>query len=309
MEKRSNTKSNYEALALVLLVSGLAGFFLFLWQIIYIPKHLVGYLSLTFSIFDFYLAYAFFKIKFKVKKILFLRIFLGLLGWFIVFYFLEAQYGLIWAKIGFLAILAIIGTAKIKKASLLAILAIIFIFINSYSTIYYITYQQKLLISLKKYGISNYTSKEYNYKISTPSNWKIITRKKFSKIKEQFLETKAEMALFTKDGNSFCLIIPNKLDGLGRNYNLTKIKKRLIDNFKMRKTVKINKVAPFISSEKGFQIQYTDIIEGVRQDYIIIYLNKGNFDLKFIGWTLGNKQEKIYKELQTIAKNTLIKKN
>ncbi|MCF7917147.1 MAG: hypothetical protein K9L61_05155 [Candidatus Omnitrophica bacterium] len=306
MAQRSKTNSNHETLALVLLVSGLTGFFLWLWQITYIPKHLVGWLNFAFSIFDFYLAYKFFKIKFKAKKLLFLRIFLGLFGWFIVFYFLETQYGLIWAKITFLLSLAILSLDKIKKPIIIALAALIILFANAYFTASYISSKQKLLINLKEYGKGRFTSKDYNYKFTTPSNWKIIKREDFAKIKEKFLKTEAKAALISKNGESFCLIIPNKLSRFMRVYNLNKIKKALVKSLKIRGTVKINKVDSFINKNKGFQIQYTDIIEGNRQEYIIIYLNMGDFGLKFIGWALGNNQEKMYAEIKEMAKNIAI---
>jgi hypothetical protein len=309
MTQKSNPNSNHETLALVLLTSGLTGFFLWLWQIIYIPKHLVGYLNLAFSIFDFYLAYVFFKIKFKAKKLLFLRIFLGLLGWLIVFCFLEAQYGLIWAKIAFLSSLAIFGLNKIKKPIIIALVALILLFTNTYFTASYINSKQKLLINLKKFGQGIFTSKTYDYKLKVPSGWKIIKRSDFSQIKEKFLKTEAEIVLISKNGNTFCLIIPNKLDQFMQTYSLDKIKKTLANSLKTKQTIKINKVGSFINKDKGFQIQYTDIIKGIRQNYIIIYLNKDSFDLKFIGWTIGNNQEKVYKEIKAIAKTTLINKN
>ncbi|MCF7887484.1 MAG: hypothetical protein K9L71_03630, partial [Candidatus Omnitrophica bacterium] len=244
MTQKSNPNSNHETLALILLASGLTGFFLWLWQIIYIPKHLAGYLNFAFSIFDFYLAYTLFKIKFKVKKLLFLRIFLGLLGWLIVFCFLEAQYGLILAKIGFLLSLAILSLDKIKKPIIITLAALILLFTNAYFTASYISSQQKLLINLKKYGRDNFTSKTYGYKLKIPFGWKIIKRDNFSKIKEKFLETEAEIALISQDGNSFCLVIPNKLTDFMQNYGLDKIKKSLAINLTLKKATKINKLAP-----------------------------------------------------------------
>jgi hypothetical protein len=303
MSQKSKKNSNYETLALVLLVTGLTEFFLFFWQVIYLPTNLLGYLKLAFAIFDFYLAYAFFQNKPKIKRTFFFRLFLGLIGGLLVFYLVDAQYGLIWAKIAPLLCLSLLALDRLKKAAILAILAVIMLLTDGYLTAYHISYKQQLLIKLKKYGKKEFISPTFNYKLNTPANWKMVKRDDFSKIKEKFLETEAEIALIANGGQSFCLIIPNKLDKFIRNYSLDKIKKTLAGSLAMKKTVKINKVAPFISSQKGFQIQYTDIIEGVRQDYLIIYLNMADFDLKLIGWTLGNNQEKIYAEIKNIAKN------
>lgn len=309
MAQKSKLKSNYETLALVLLITGLTEFFLFLWQVIYLPTSLLGYLKLAFALFDFYLAYAFFQNKPKIKRTFFFRLFLGLASALLIFYLVDAQYGLIWAKIASLFCLGLLALDKLKKTAVLAILAIIMLLTNGYFTTGHISHKQQLLIRLKKYGKKEFISPTFNYKLNTVANWKIVKRDNFSQIKEKFLETEAEIALFTKNVQSFCLVIPNKLDDYMQNYDLDKIKKALADSLAMKKTVKINRVAPFVSFQKGFQIQYTNIIEGVRQDYLIIYLNMADFDLKFIGWTLGNDQAKIYAEIKNIAKNITLDKN
>jgi hypothetical protein len=304
MAQKLKTNSNYETLALVLLTAGLVEFFLFLWQIIYLPKNLLGYLKLAFSLFDFYLAFAFFKNKPRIKKAFFLRLFLGLISWLFIFYLTGTQYGFIWAKIGILLSLAWLGLNRVKKPAILVIFTLILISIDAYSTSYYITYKQALLTNLKKYGKNSYTSRKYNFQIKAPSNWKIVPRKNFGKVKEKFLKTEAEIALFTQDGNSFCLIIPNKNNGFKENYDLGQIRKILTANLKRKKTVNIDNISFFPDEDTGFGIQYTDIIDGIKQNYLIIYLSKENFDLKFIGWSLKPNQEKIYEEIKDIAKNT-----
>jgi hypothetical protein len=308
MAQKSKIKSNYETLALVLLVAGLVEFFLFLWQIIYLPNNLLGYLNLAFSLFDFYLAFAFFKNKPGIRKTFFLRLFLGLICWLSILYSAGIQYGFIWAKIGILLSLAWLGLNRVKKPAILAVFTLILISIDAYSTSYYITYKQTLLVNLKKYGKNSYTSRKYNFQIEAPSNWKIVSRKNFIKVKEKFLKTEAEIALFTQDGNSFCLIIPNKNNSFKENYDLGQIRKILTTNLKKKKTVNIDNISFFPDEDTGFEIQYTDIIEGIKQNYLIIYLSKENFALKFIGWSLKPNQEKIYEEIKNIAKNTRINK-
>ncbi|MCF7892879.1 MAG: hypothetical protein K9L77_01790 [Candidatus Omnitrophica bacterium] len=308
MTQKSKVNSNHETLALVLLAAGLVEFFLFLWQIIYLPKNLLGYLNLAFSLFDFYLAFAFFKNKPGIRKTFFLRLFLGLICWLSIRYLTGIQYGFIWAKIGILLSLAWLGLNRVKKPVILAVFTLILISINACSTGYYITYKQPLLVNLKKYGKNSYTIQKYNFTIDVPSHWKIVPRKNFARVKEKFLKTEAEIALFTQDGNSFCLIIPNENNGFKENYSLGQIKKRLAANLKTKKTVKINNMSFFPDKNTGFGIQYTDIIQGTRQDYLIIYIKKDKLTLKFIGWTLENNQEKIYREIKNIVKNTLINK-
>jgi uncharacterized protein YlbG (UPF0298 family) len=308
MAQKFKANSKYETLALVLLAAGLVEFFLFLWQIIYLPKNLLGYLNLAFSLFDFYLAFAFFKNKPGIKKTFFLRLFLGLICWLSVLYLTGTQYGFIWAKIGILLSLAWLGLNRVKKPVILAVFTLILISIDACSTSYYITYKQTLLTNLKKYGKNSYTSRKYNFQIEAPSHWKIVPRNNFAEVKEKFLKTEAEIALFTQDGNSFCLIIPNKNNRFKENYDLSQIRKILTANLEKKKTVKINNISFFPDKDTGFGIQYTDIIEGTKQNYLIIYLNKENFALKFIGWSLKPNQEKIYEEIKNIAKNIQVNK-
>jgi hypothetical protein len=237
-----------------------------------------------------------------------LRLFLGLICWLSILYSAGIQYGFIWAKIGILLSLAWLGLNRVKKPAILAVFTLILISIDAYSTSYYITYKQTLLVNLKKYGKNSYTSRKYNFQIEAPSNWKIVSRKNFIKVKEKFLKTEAEIALFTQDGNSFCLIIPNKNNSFKENYDLGQIRKILTTNLKKKKTVNIDNISFFPDEDTGFEIQYTDIIEGIKQNYLIIYLSKENFALKFIGWSLKPNQEKIYEEIKNIAKNTRINK-
>ncbi len=308
MAQKSKLKSNYETLALVLLVTGLAEFFLFFWQVMYLPINLLGYLKLAFAFFDFYLAYAFFQNKPKIKRTFFFRLFLGLISTLLVFYLVDAQYGLIWARIVTLLCLGLLALDKLKRAAILAILTVIMLLTNGYLTAYYISYKQQLLIKLKKYGQKEFISPAFNYKLNTPANWKIVRRDDFSQIKEKFLKTEAEIALIRKNGNSFCLIIPEELNLFKKSFSLKTLKNTLSNDLNLKRNIKVKKSSFFINKNTGFQIQYTDITKGNRQDYLILYLRINDFDLKFIGWTLGNDQAKIYAEIKNIAKNITLDK-
>ncbi|MCF7916274.1 MAG: hypothetical protein K9L61_00660 [Candidatus Omnitrophica bacterium] len=295
------------ALVLILLSSSLIGLIVWIWQTISLPGFSAGHLNIFFALFDFYLAYIILKNKPYSKKILWARIILGALGWLFLFYAAGIKYGLLWPKIGFLASLIILISSKGKREIFSALLTALFILINFYFSVIYITYKQPILIELKKYGKNTYLSKNYPYQLKTPANWKIIQRKDFAKIKEKYLESKAEIALISTDAESFCLVIPDKLRKPIKNYSLARIKKALLDNLKKKRTIKIKETSSFISKESGFTIKYQDIIDGRPQEYLILYIRGNEFDLRFIGWSLRFNKEMVYRQLKSIAKNIFAK--
>lgn len=310
--KKKDYKILWETLGLLLLFNGLAQFFLWFWQILFILTHPFGYLNLFFALFDIYLAYAFLKNKKNAKKILFLRILLGSTAWLFVFYIDGTTYGLLWAKIGVLAALGLLALGKIKLI-LLTLFCLSFILLDIFTTTHYITHKQELLMNLKKYGIPSYFSKKHGYLLNAPSEWKIIKQKDIPEVRKSLSETEAEIALISKDAISFCLIIPTRTDKFTKKPEIGKIKRISVSNLSSKRNTKVIRFSDFIDKNKGFEIEYTDIIEGNRQDYLIIYIRKEDFDLKLIGWTLSKDKEKIYNEIRKIAKkfikNPLVSEN
>ncbi len=295
-----------ETIAFCLLLKGIVGLALWGWQMLFDFQSLVGYLTLSLAIFDFYLSYFFLKAKTKYQLRLTLRVILGALVWILVFLTLE-QYGIFWLKASFLLVLALFFIKRMKYA-LLAFAAVALILLDGYYTAAYISQQQPLIKSINKYGEISYLSEEYRYRITAPANWKIIKKDNFSETIKSFQATEAEIALVEKRGLSFCLVIPSQLTQLLPSDGLPQTKQILMNQLKKEPNIKIKKTSFFIADDAGFKIHYLDTAETQPRSYLILYLRKNKTDFKFIVWTSRRHKDRVFEKIKETVKNISFKK-
>ena len=155
-----------------------------------------------------------------------------------------------------------------------------------------------------EYTSDSYASQKYGYSIKAAEGWQLVEKKHFSKIDKSWLEAGAESVIVRDDQMAYCFLIPEQLDGYGIFYNIEDIKNGTLENIKINsKSAKVITSKTIAHEDGGFEIQYSELAEGVTFQYLILYFVHNQTGIQLLTWTAPLQAESLFNEVRGFLKD------